>query len=476
MTIPNLWKHQADTIARGCREPDLGLLFEQGTGKTRTMIEIIRRLYANYNGVQKTIIFAPKIVNANWKKEFAMFSKINPKDILVLQKAGTKRIKDFLAAVGPDLSGSKIIITNYEAVQMDDLFSLLKQWGPRILVCDESQRVKNPDSLRAKKVVEIADLCAHNYVLTGTPILKNAMDIYMQYRILDRGQTFGRNFFAFRNMYFEDENAGFKGKQSYYPSWIARDEAYDILQDKISKKSVRVLKKDCLDLPPFVRQTVETEMSPEQTKAYKEMLREYITFLDKQTGPAAVVAQLAVTKSLRLQQIVSGFAKDEHGNIHRLDCPRLKVLEELLDDIARNHKVIVWAVFHENYKMIAELCDALKLPYREIHGGITGPQVQQNMEDFRKDPEVRVMIANQRAGGVGVNLVESDYSIYYSKGYSLEDDLQSEARNYRGGSEIHKSVTRIDIVCPGSIDELVNEALTAKQTISDKILSWKDKL
>ena len=86
------------------------------------------------------------------------------------------------------------------------------------------------------------------------------------------------------------------------------------------------------------------------------------------------------------------------------------------------------------------------------------------------------MIANQSAGGVGINLVEASYSIYYSKGFKLEDDLQSEARNYRGGSEIHTSVTRIDLVTPNSIDELVNEALASKQQISDNILGWKEQM
>ena len=98
------------------------------------------------------------------------------------------------------------------------------------------------------------------------------------------------------------------------------------------------------------------------------------------------------------------------------------------------------------------------------------------MNAFRTDPEVGVMIANQGAGGVGVNLVEAGYSIYYSKGFKLEDDLQSEARNYRGGSEIHEKVTRIDLVATGTIDELVTEALENKMQISENILGWKEQM
>lgn len=472
----SLWAHQEQALKVAEVTPDLGLFFEQGTGKTRTMIEIIRRRYAKVGKIEKTLVLAPVIVCDNWKKEFAMFSKIPQSAIVVLQKSGKKRIETFLKEVGPELLGEKIIITNYEAMEMQDLYKLFMAWGPKNLICDESQRLKNPQSVRAKAVVSLADNTQANFILTGTPILNSAMDSFMQFRVLDRGATFGKNFFAFRNQYFLDENAAFKGKQSYFPKWAPRPESYDQLQEKIKRKALRVLKKDCLDLPPFIRQEAVVELSAPQAKAYKEMMNEYITFIESQQGPAAVIAQLAVTKALRLQQIVSGFVKDDLGNIHRLPCPRLDALSTLLEDIAPNNKVIVWASFKENYKMIAELCTKLGLGYTEIHGDISKAAVQNNMDIFRTAPGVRVMIANQKAGGVGINLVESNYSIYYSKNFSLEDDLQSEARNYRGGSEVHDKVTRIDLVAKGTIDELVNESLALKQSIGDKILGWKDKL
>jgi SNF2 family DNA or RNA helicase len=122
--------------------------------------------------------------------------------------------------------------------------------------------------------------------------------------------------------------------------------------------------------------------------------------------------------------------------------------------------------------MIAELCTEMGIAYRQIHGGISHKRREEEMDEFRSDPNVRVMIANQAAAGVGINLVEASYAIYYSKTFRLEDDLQSESRNYRGGSEVHEKVTRIDIVCPGTIDELVSEALANKQNIGEKILSW----
>ena len=214
-----LWNHQVHAIRVGEANPDLGLLFEQGTGKTRTMIEILRRRYAAVGRLRKTLILCPIIVCENWKSEFKMYSKINSNDILVLTKSGKRRVKDFTNAVGEDLSKAKIIVTNYESMQMEDLFKLIMLWNPEILVCDESQRVKNHASVRAKAVSQLADLTQHNYILTGTPILDGkGMDAFMQFRILDRGKTFGKNFFGFRNKYFYDENAGMN-KANHFPNW-----------------------------------------------------------------------------------------------------------------------------------------------------------------------------------------------------------------------------------------------------------------
>jgi SNF2 family DNA or RNA helicase len=469
-----LWKHQATEIAMAETMPDRGLFFEMGTGKSRTIVEILRRKFAREKRVMRTLILCPIKVCQNWKDEFQLYSKINPKDLIVLTKSGKLRVRDLINALGEQLTHNKVIITNYEALQMQDIYKLLTHWIPEIIVADEAQRLKNPQGTRAKLLAPLADMADHRYILTGTPILNSPMDIFMQFRILDKGETFGKNFFAFRASYFVDINDRWKGKQGYFPKWQASEARFAELHQKISAKSSRVLKKDCLDLPPLTRKIVAVELSPVQRRMYKEMRDDFIAFIESHKNePSTVVAQLAITKALRLQQIVSGFAKDDNGKIHRLPCPRLTALEEILETITPSNKVIVWCVFKENYVMIQELCKKLGLAYREIHGGISTKECLDGMHDFRTLPEVKVMIANQSAGGTGINLIEAAYSVYYSKNFSLEQDLQSEARNYRGGSEMHANVTRIDLVAEDTIDVLVSEALANKQSISDKILSWK---
>ena len=238
--MSQMWAHQIKGVQLSLNIRDVGLLFEQGAGKTRTMIEILRRKYAYSERVMRTLIIAPAIVHTNWKREFKVYSKIKQEDIIILYGTGKERFNTLVKAL--HANPNRIVIMNYETTQMPSIMEILLEWSPEILVCDESQRLKNPESKRAKQVAKLADLTQHNYILTGTPILNRALDIFMQYRILDRGLTFGKNFFAFRGAYFIDENASFKSKANYFPKWKENPLTYEALHNKIMSKSLRVTK------------------------------------------------------------------------------------------------------------------------------------------------------------------------------------------------------------------------------------------
>lgn len=474
-----LWNHQVQAIRMAEERDCLALFADMGTGKSRMVVEILRRRYAKHGRILRTLILCPIAVCKNWKQEFALYSKVNPADIVVLNQTGAGRIKEMIKWAGDDLGRHKIFVTNYHATNMKDLYALMQRYNFEVIVGDESQKLKNPSGKMAKAVAVLAERARYRYILSGTPILNTPMDIFMQFKILDGGRTFGKNFFSFRAQYCVDKNAGRQNTTGYFPKWEVRPDTYPELQSRISANALRVKKSECLDLPPFIRQEVEVEMSPQQKRMYKEMMNEYIAFieeLEKSDQPRTVTAQIAATKALRLQQIVSGYASIEQTGKFEIfeDVPRMEALEDLLEALHTEHKVIVWAVFKANYQMIKALCTKMGIEYAEIHGEIKDKDAEMNR--FRKDPKCRVMIANQAAGGVGINLIEASYCIYYSKNFSLEGDLQSEARNYRGGSEMHQKVTRIDLVARGTIDELVTEALKNKNNIAEQILTWKDKL
>jgi SNF2 family DNA or RNA helicase len=486
--LPPLWLHQKNAIFKGLENDHLALLMEMGTGKTRALLEIFRRRCAQQPipRILKTLILCPPIAIDNWKDEILKYTKIPAQNIFPVKGTSKQKMKILQGAM---LRPDSIVITNYETVQNDDLFELLLKYGFEVQVDDESQRLKNPKSKRAKKVLKLADQVQilHKYILSGTPILNSALDIWMQYRILDGGETFGKNYLNFRDRYFEDLNNRWVGKPNYFPKWVPRVDKYPELSQRIGQKAIKAVKSECLDLPPLVKMRAETEMSPEQKRIYKELASEYVaevTAMTKSQKPVYLVTELALSKALRMQQILTGYIpnpiadpNDDTSMLHKdvlfFDVnPRANALEELLEDLTPNHKVIVWACFAPNYKTIRDVCTKIGVQYAELHGGITGKAREDDKKRFLQDPNCRVLIANQQAGGVAINLVEASYSIYYSKNFNREHDAQSEARNYRGGSEIHDKITRIDLVTPGTIDDVIQDALTNKKAIGDLLLSW----
>jgi hypothetical protein len=61
----------------------------------------------------------------------------------------------------------------------------------------------------------------------------------------------------------------------------------------------------------------------------------------------------------------------------------------------------------------------------------------------------------------------------YSPGtFSLGDNLQARARNYRSGSQIHEKIINYDLVVEDSIEEKVAQAINNKEEIGKMVLEW----
>lgn len=454
-----LWEHQQQALELVKKGKSFALHMDPGTGKTAVAIKWIEGLLTTQD--HKVLIFTPPVVCGQWLKEFETFSGLG-KRVAVAIGSSAKKIQAIQ-------SGASIIVTNYEATRSKDVLKAILAFHPTVLVCDESHRVKSPSAKQSKEVYNISKRCLYRLNMTGTPMTNSELDLFQQFLILDGGATFGQNFYSFRAKYFEDKNAHRRSAHNYFPDWQVRKGAREEISKILTKRSFVVRKNECMDLPDMIYKEVEVELSNDQLKAYLEMKKDFLTTLKDSKGEMqTAVGRLAITKALRLQQIVSGFVSVEGaGDVGFKENPRLEALEDLLTDLPK--PVIVWACFKRNYADIANVCDKMKLSYGFLTGGQSQGDRDNAINVFRAGA-LDILIANQGAGGVGVNLIEAPNAIYYSRDFSLEKDIQSEARNYRGGSEIHEKVTRYDLVAKGTIDMDVLKALRAKKDVLEYLL------
>jgi SNF2 family DNA or RNA helicase len=459
------WAHQRAAEERAAALDYYALFFEQGTGKTSTMINILRRKFELENGNSetpfKTLILCPPIVIDNWKRELLRYSRLKSYEIHTLTGSWFQRLS------ATDSRHNGIYITNYQALLMEKLYQRFLEFGFRAVILDESHKIKTYNSKTTKRVQELGKLAQYRYCLTGTPVLNTAADMFPQITFLDRGQRFGKSFTAFRQEYFHDFNQHMP-RHCYFPNWKMKPDTTARINKIIEPISSRVLKKDCLDLPPLVRQRIDCPMTDEQSRVYRDLEKDFVASLSPGTQ---ITADLEITKGLRLQQIVSGYVPDEKEGIHGFrPNSRIEATRELLEGVGPHHKVIIWGCFRENFRQLELLCSEMGIHSVSVFGGLGSEEATKRCHRFETDDRTRVLIGHPKSCGIGVNLTAASYSIFFSRSFDRGDDEQAEARNYRGGSERHGSITRIDLVTPGTIDEVILEALANKQSLSEAIL------
>lgn len=459
-----LMPHQLQAVERARTQKNLALFMEAGVGKTATTITILREEYNLQHQLVNTLILAPLAVCPNWPREFEKFSRIKQEDILVLTGRGCTRIETLKRRI--ETGKPCIIVTNYEAVQIKPLYELLLKWKPRIAILDESHRIKDSQSKRAKLIYPITNSCYRKILLTGTPVLNSLMDIFGQFKALDP-DIFGPGFWSFRSRYFVNKNAG---RQVTFPDWQPQPHAAKEIGNTISTHSVQARRDECLALPPLQIIPIPVPITGVQLKVYEQLRKQFVTELNEKV----MSVEFEMVKTLRMQQILSGFMQpDESEDVEWFkEQPKLDALMDILDSIGKE-KAIIWTNFVPTYQKIGRALEEKGYLYTYLTGEQrTSGAKAQAIESFTRG-DTQLLIANPAAASEGINLQEARYAIYYSRGYNLLHYLQSMARNYRSGTEkLHKSCAHYHLFAKGTLDEVIAKALIEKQKVADCVLAW----
>lgn len=464
-TKPYAHQKQALKTARG-REA-FAYLMEMGTGKTKVAVDEIGIAYLD-GLVDAVLVVAPKGVYANWIN--IEIPNHMPDDIIrsaaiyLWDGMGTKRSQN-LAERCMTHRGLSILIMNTEAFSsskraIDFATKFLKSRRAAIYI-DESTLIKNHSSARTKALVRLAPLAKFRRIMTGSPVTRSPLDFFAQFQFLKAGLLGTSNWFAFRARYAILEQKVFGGRSVLT---ISGYQNLPDLTERVQKHSFRVLKEDCLDLPPKVFIRREVELTDEQTRAYAQMRDEAFAELENEQFASATAV---ITQIMRLHQIVCGHVTNADGDLVRLPNKRVESLLDLSEELSG--KTIVWARYRED---IRSICAALRDVYGdeavvEYHGGTKADERATAVERFQNDPTCVFFVANQSTGGYGITLTAASNVVYYSNDYDLEKRLQSEDRAHRSGQT--KSVTYVDLVAPGTVDDKILEALINKKNIADLV-------
>ena len=446
--------HQRKAFYMSRDKKAFALLMEQGTGKTKVIIDNAAYLYSK-GEINSLVVIAPNGVHRNWVKEVSTHIPdwCPHKTFYYSSGMNKKRIEEFNEVHSSTLD-LKIFTFNVEAfVSQKAIYYMQKILvsGNVMLVADESSRIKRPGAKRTKIITKFGKQAKYKRIMTGTPVTKGAEDVYSQFKFLDPQILGYDSFYSFKARYCI--MGGFENRE------VVSYQNIEELTRNIEGHSFRVLKKDCLDLPDKIYQRHYVEMTPKQKKIYQNMKKSFVAELEGQT----VDAPEAITRLLRLQQILCGWFPTEEG-ISKIDDknPRIEALKEILSDI--DSKVIIWARFKADLRAIERALGDLAVSY---HGDVTSDARELAVSRFQDDPKIKYFIGNPQSGGIGLTLTAADYAIYYSNSFDLEQRMQSEDRCHRIGTK--NNITYIDIEARKTVDSKIIKALREKKNIADVI-------
>lgn len=470
----NLYKHQirgANMALRAFGALDaktpgggFGELFEMGCGKTLTTIAVAGALY-NLGKIDRVLVVAPTSVCSVWPHDLNQFATF-PWEARVLLGDKKKRLKALNELENWPFKALRIAVINYESTHREGIFEALAAYKPDLIVCDESQRIKNPSAAQSKALHKLGDAAPFRMLLSGTPVQNNAVDLYSQYRFLDPA-VYGANFYAFKNRYCI--------MGGYGQHQIVGYRNMDELVEKEHSVAYRVTKEECLDLPQqtFINRYVQFT---DAEQAIYEQLRKS-SFLELETGEN-VTATTILTMYLRLMQLTGGFlTADESTRPKQVNTAKLDALADIVDDyvVDAGKKLVIFARFRAEIAAIENLLRLRKIQYGSIYGDVPMEERGKIVEDFQTNPDTKVFVAQIQTAGLGITLHAASTAVFYSYDYNYANYAQALARIHRIGQ--HLPVTYIHLVVDGSIDEKILAALENKEDMAKTVVdSWREVL
>lgn len=384
------------------------------------------------------------MVTSVWPAEFAKHSKRSWRVEALDHGTITKRTQ--LANIALAGAPPVAIVINYESAWREPFgsWALAQRWD--LVVFDESHRLKAPGGAASRFCSRLSDRVPQRLALTGTPMPHSPLDIYAQYRALDK-RVFGTSVTRFKARYAV--MGGFNGRE--IKGWQRQDE----LNQKFFSIAHRVQAEDVLDLPPLLEVTRSCALGSQARRLYHELERDFVADLEE----GRITAANALARLLRLQQLTSGYGRTEDGRDVEVDSAKADLLTDLMEDIG-NEPVVVFARFKHDLEAIRKAAQGLKRPCFEISGA---------RKELNLWNETGGVLAVQiQSGGLGINLTKARYAIYFSLGFSLGDYLQSIARLHRYGQQ--RPVEIIHLITTDTVDEKVMAALAAREEVIESIM------
>lgn len=414
---------------------------EMGLGKTAQAIigfSSLRAPFTSRPSDGRVLIVCPASLRLNWAAEIRMWAP------------GTaSQIATNFVNMRAD-----VVIVSYNLLQ--GLYSKLRpeMWG--VVICDEAHYMQTLDSQRTIGIRggwgKSPIRCLRKWAMTGTPLQNRPINLYPILKWLEC--DFAQKEFFFGERYCGGEKQNLRGATNI-PE----------LNEKLKTIMLRRTKEEVLgELPPKIRQVIELKMGNAEVAARQEEIEILQDWLGPDWSFEEVVAQL--------EKPDFNIGSLDKGVIARLrrttGLAKIKASVEFIKDaLESNDKVVVFAHHRD---VIAQLCrHTEEFESVLLIGGMPDTEKQFSVDQFQKNPKVRLLFANIETGGTGHTLTASALVIFVEQDWTPGKNHQAEDRVHRLTQT--RGVVIQYLVLNGSLDAHIARRNIEKQSVLDEVLA-----
>ncbi len=392
--------------------------------------------------IQAGLIVVPTSLISNWKREIRKFSTLR-----VCEYTGEQRAK----YVHQTFNRHHIVLTTYGFLRKG--IDLLEKYAFKCVILDESQYIKNPDSLTYHSVMRLKS--EHRFVLTGTPIENSLKDLWAQFNFVNPGllgsASFFRNHFILPIMKTGDARMQDKLMRLVSPFLLRR-----------TKQQVAP------ELPALTEKVIYCEMTPEQKEAYKKEKNSLRNSLLNEWSKNKIMALNGI---MRLRQLANhpGLIDPEYAGTSGKMEQIIEAYETLLSE---GHKVLIFSSFVTHLELLAKEFKQRGWEYALLTGATLDREKE--IKRFTQNKSVAAFLISLKAGGVGLNLTEADYVFIIDPWWNPAAETQAESRAHRIGQG--KQVFVYRFISDHTIEEKIRSLQERKSALAETFIAENDPL
>jgi len=441
MKLRTLKPYQQKALEYAWDRTAIALFLEMRLGKSIIAIRWLKKQKA-----KRTLIVSKKTALPGWKQEL-LLEGFKDGDINIVSGTYDERITCLKNKCAFNL-------INYEAIVASPEIYLDGKWDAVIL--DESPKIRNSQA-KITKIINKQSFYPIRLraILTGLPDPEGETDFFEQMAFLWSGRFMGfNNFWHWRHRFFMQ--VGYDWKMTRYGK--------EQLQKELKEHCFFMTRKEAGVGSEKIYEKLYVEMDNDQEKLYKQIRKEFEYEYKKERRTTKWIP----VKLGWLHQVAGGFSP---GGSLLFDGKACEVYHLLSTELKRE-KVVIWC------KYTNEIEHLTKFINERSRGRIVA--VPFYSKDYTgeakfKSGKADVLVAQARAGMMGLDWSISSTMIYYSNWPDNEVRKQSEDRIIH--IQKKEPVLYIDLLTRKSIDvhmlKLLNKKGVRKEKFQDELIKME---